>query len=65
MRHKQYIWIVQHAANRKNTNKLNWLGRRGLQFLETLKQVEKERCNMSEGLINTLLKNSYHSVMKP
>ena len=28
----------------------NWLGLKGLQFLETLTQAEKERCNMTDGL---------------
>ena len=33
-----------------------WLGTKGLQFLEILTQAEKERCNMTEGLLNTLVK---------
>ena len=32
----------------------NWLGRKGLHFLETLAQAEKERYNMTEDLFNTL-----------
>ena len=32
----------------------NWLGRKGLQLLETLTQAEKEKCEMSEGLFKTL-----------
>ena len=29
----------------------NWLGRKGLQYLETLTHVEKEMCNKLEGLL--------------
>ena len=32
----------------------NWLGRKGLQFLETLTNTEKVTCNPLEGLLNTL-----------
>ena len=31
----------------------NWLGRKGLQFLELLMQMEQERCNTTEGLFIT------------
>ena len=32
----------------------NWLGRKGLQFLETLTNAEKVTCDTLEGLFNTL-----------
>ena len=32
----------------------NWLGRKGLQFLETLTNTEKVTCDMLEGLFNML-----------
>ena len=32
----------------------NWLGRKGLQFLESLMNEEKVTCNMLEGLFETL-----------
>ena len=32
----------------------NWLGRKGLQYLETLTTAEKETCNTLEGLFETL-----------
>ena len=32
----------------------NWLGRKGLQYLETLTTAENETCNTLEGLFNTL-----------
>ena len=32
----------------------NWLGRKRLQYLETLKTTEKEMCNTLEGLFETL-----------
>ena len=35
----------------------NWLGRKGLQFLEALKWAYKERYNTSGGLFNTLVRN--------
>ena len=33
----------------------NWLGRKGLQYLEILMIMEKEMCNTLEGLFETLL----------
>ena len=33
----------------------NYLGRKGLQFLEILTQAEQERCNAMEGLFNELI----------
>ena len=32
----------------------NWLGRKGLQYLETLTTAEKEMCNTLQGLFKTL-----------
>ena len=32
----------------------NWLGRKGLQLLEMLIQVKKEKCATSEGLLKIL-----------
>ena len=46
------------TCNTPQTNKLvlvkNWLGRNGLQYLETLTTAEKETCNTLEGLFETL-----------
>ena len=33
----------------------DWLGRKGLQYLETLMTAEKEMCNTLEGLFETLI----------
>ena len=30
----------------------NWLGRKGLQFIETLTHAEQETCNITQGLVN-------------
>ena len=32
----------------------NWLGRKGLHYLETLTPTEREACNMLDGLFDTL-----------
>ena len=44
--------------NTPQTDKLavvkNWLGRKALQYLETLMTTEKEMCNTLEGLFETL-----------
>ena len=32
----------------------NWLGRKGLHYIETLMENEKEVCSTLEGLVNTL-----------
>ena len=45
----------------------NWLGRKGLQYLEMLSMAEKETCNTLEGLYKTLcnkLKPQYNETMK-
>ena len=45
------------SYNTPKTDKLsvvkNWLGRKGLQYLETLKTMEKETCSTLEGLFET------------
>ena len=49
---------ILSTYNTPQTDKLalvkNWLGRKGLQYLETLTTTEKETCNTLEGLFNTL-----------
>ena len=45
----------------------NWLGRKGLQFLETLTNTEKITCDTLEGLFNTLtskLKPQFNETIK-
>ena len=49
---------VLSTYNTPQTDKLalvkNWLGRKGLQYLETMTTTEKETCNTLEGLFETL-----------
>ena len=49
---------ILSTYNTPQTDKLtlvkNWLGRKGLQYLETLTSTEKETCNTLEGLFDTL-----------
>ena len=45
----------------------SWLGRKGLQYLETLTTVEKETCNTLEGLFKTMsnkFKPQYNEMIK-
>ena len=45
----------------------NWLGRKGLQYLEMLTTAEKETCNTLEGLFDTLcskFKPQYNKTIK-
>ena len=45
----------------------NWLGRRGLQFIESLRQVETEKCITIEGLFKTLtnkFRPQFNEIMK-
>ena len=45
----------------------NWLGRKGLQFLESLTQMQQERCNRTEGLftiLNNKSKPQYNETLK-
>ena len=62
---------VSSTYNTPQTDKLalvkNWLGREGLQYLETLKTTEKETCNTLEGLFETLsnkFKPQYNETIK-
>ena len=48
----------------KITSIKKWLGRKGLQFLETLTQKEQKGCNTTEGLFTMLNKSSNHNIMK-
>ena len=57
--------------NTPQTDKLvlvkNWLGRKGLQYLETLMTIKKETCNTLEGLFETLsntFKPQYNETIK-
>ena len=43
---------MQHKS--KSTNYENWLGRQGLHLLETLMQAEQERCDIADGLFDTV-----------
>ena len=48
---------ILSTYNTPQTDKLvlvNWLGRKGLQYSETLMTTEKETCNTLEGLFKTL-----------
>ena len=42
----------------------NWLGRRGLQFIDSLTQEEKWACGMFEGLCNTFVEKFHLAFMK-
>ena len=62
---------VLSMYNTPKTDKLavakNWLGRKGLQYLETLTTAEKETCNTLEGLFKTLsnkFKLQYNETIK-
>ena len=62
---------VLSIYNIPQTDKLgvvkNWLGRKGLQYLETLMTAEKEACNTLEGLYETLsnkFKPQYNETIK-
>ena len=62
---------VLSMYNTSETDKLaivkNWLGRKGLQYLETLTIVVKEMCNTLEGLFITLsnkFKPQYNKTIK-
>ena len=50
------------SYNTPSTEKLaivkkNWLGRKGLQFIESLKHTEKDKCNTIKGLFEMLNKS--------
>ena len=62
---------VLSMYNTPQTDKLavvkNWLGRKGLQYLETLTTAEKQMCNTLEGLFETLsnkIKPHYNETIK-
>ena len=43
----------------------NWLGRKGLHYIESLTEEEKQACITLQGLFDTLAKNLDHNLMKP
>ena len=43
----------------------NWLGRGGLQLIQTFSNSGKEACKMVEGLFPTLVEKSSNTTMKP
>ena len=43
-----------NAHKQKNCNGKNWLGRKGLYYLENLTEGEKHACGTLQGLIDTL-----------
>ena len=62
---------VLSTYNTPQTEKIalvkNWLGRNGLQYLETLMTMEKETCNTLKGLFETLsnkFKPQYNETIK-
>ena len=62
---------VLSTYNTPQTDKLavvkNWLGSKGLHYLETLTTAEKEMCNTLEGLFETLankFKPQYNETIK-
>ena len=62
---------ILSTYNTLQTDKLalvkNWLGRKGLQYLETLTTAENETCNTFEGLFDTLtntFKPQYNETIK-
>ena len=62
---------ILSTYNTPQTDKLalveNWLGRKGLKYLETLITAEKETCNTLEGLFDTLsnkFKPQYNETIK-
>ena len=59
---------ILSTYNTPQTNKLvlvkNWLGRKGLQYLETLMTIKTEMCNTLEGLYGTLSNKLSLNTMK-
>ena len=55
---ENYYKTTTNTIRRTDSNHKKWLGRKGLQFLETLTQTEQEKCNTTEGLFKTL-KNKF------
>ena len=43
----------------------NWLGRKGLHYIEILTETEKQACSTLQGLFDTLAKKLDHNLMKP
>ena len=68
---KAFILGVRNVLSTYNAHKSekvamvkNWLGRKGLHYLESLTEGEKEACDTLQGLINTLAENLDPSVMR-
>ena len=58
MKQPTFNWDMEDKYNKPQTEQLaivkNWLGRKGLQFLESLTNEQKVMCSMLEGLFKTL-----------
>ena len=42
----------------------NWLGRKGLHYIESITEAEKQACNTLQGLFDMLATNSGHNLMR-
>ena len=71
---KAFILEVRNVLSTYNANEAdkiamvkNWLGRKGLHYIETLTENEKEACSTLEGLVNMLagkFKLQYNETVK-
>ena len=71
---KAFILEVQNVLSTYNLQEMdkiamvkNWLGRKGLHYIESLMEGEKETCGMLEGLADTLatkFRSQYNQTIK-
>ena len=68
---KVFILEVRNIISTYNTHKLekiamvkNWLGRKGLHYIESLTEAEKQACDTLQGQIDTLAKTLGLNIMR-
>ena len=68
---KAFILEVRNMMSTYNAHKQekiamvkNWLGRKGLHYIKSLTETEKQECSTLQGLIDTLAKNLGPNIMK-
>ena len=68
---KAFILEVRNLISTYNANKQekiamvkNWLGRKGLHYIKSLTEVEKQECGTLQGLIDTLVKKLGPNITK-
>ena len=59
------LFTLQCTRTRQNSVSKDLARQKGLHYIESLTEVEKQECSTLQGLFDTLAKNLDHNIMKP